>query len=47
MMEASIEGFFIKNIPRVDNEHADMLAKSMAQRLPLPVKVFFEVLRAP
>jgi hypothetical protein len=31
MMEASIEGFFIKNIPRVDNEQADMLAKSAAQ----------------
>jgi hypothetical protein len=29
-IEESFEGFFIKNIPRLDNEYADMLAKSMA-----------------
>lgn len=29
------------------NEHANMLAKSMAQGLPLPPGVFFEVLKAP
>jgi hypothetical protein len=35
-LEASFEGFSIKNIPRLDNEHADMLAKSTTQGLPLP-----------
>jgi ribonuclease HI len=29
-MEASFEGFSIKNIPRGENEHADLLAKSAA-----------------
>jgi hypothetical protein len=29
-MEASFEGFSVKNIPRMDNEHADILAKSVA-----------------
>jgi ribonuclease HI len=27
-MEASFEGFSVKNIPRGENEHADLLAKS-------------------
>jgi ribonuclease HI len=40
-LEASFEGFFVKNIPRVENEHADLLAKSSAQGLPLPSEVFF------
>jgi ribonuclease HI len=35
-LEASFEGFSVKNIPRGENEHADLLAKSVAQRLPLP-----------
>jgi ribonuclease HI len=35
-MEASFEGFSVKNIPRGENEHADLLAKSAAQGLPLP-----------
>jgi ribonuclease HI len=30
MLEASFEGFSIKNIPRGENEHADLLAKSVA-----------------
>ena len=46
-MEESFEGFFGKNIPRPDNEHTDMLAKLVAQGLPLPLEVFFEVLKAP
>jgi ribonuclease HI len=29
-MEASFEGFSVKNIPRGENEHADLLAKSAA-----------------
>jgi ribonuclease HI len=29
-IEASFEGFFVKNIPRGENEHADLLAKSAA-----------------
>jgi ribonuclease HI len=36
-MEASFEEFSVKNIPRGDNEQADLLAKSAAQRLPLPL----------
>jgi hypothetical protein len=31
----------------VENEHADLLAKSAAQGLPLPSKVFFETIKAP
>jgi ribonuclease HI len=46
-LEASFEGFSVKNIPRGENEHADLLAKSAAQGLPLPSKVFFETIRAP
>jgi hypothetical protein len=46
-MEASFEGFSVKNILRGENEHADLLAKSAAQRLPLPSKVFFETIKAP
>jgi ribonuclease H / adenosylcobalamin/alpha-ribazole phosphatase len=46
-MEASFEGFSVKNIPRGDNEHADLLAKSAAHGLPLPSEVFFETLKAP
>jgi hypothetical protein len=45
-LEASFEGFFVKNIPRGENEHAD-LAKSEAQGLPLPLEVFFETIKAP
>jgi ribonuclease HI len=46
-MEASFEGFSVKNIPRGEKEHADLLAKSAAQGLPLPSEVFFETLKAP
>jgi ribonuclease HI len=46
-LEASFEGFSVKNIPRGENEHADLLAKSAAQWLPLPLKVFFETIKAP
>jgi ribonuclease HI len=46
-MEASFTGFSVKNIPRGENEHADLLAKSAAQWLPLPSEVFFETLKAP
>jgi ribonuclease HI len=46
-MEASFEGFSVKNISRGDNEQADLLAKSAAQGLPLPIEVFFETLKAP
>jgi ribonuclease HI len=46
-MEASFKAFFVKNIPRGDNEQADLLAKSAAQGLPLPTEVFFETLKAP
>jgi ribonuclease HI len=46
-IEASFEGFSVKNIPRGENEHADLLAKSAAQRLPLPSEVFFETIKAP
>jgi hypothetical protein len=46
-MEASFEGFSLKNIPRGENEHADLLAKSAAQGLLLPSEVFFETIKAP
>jgi hypothetical protein len=46
-LEASFEGFSIKNIPRGENEHANLLAKSAAQGLPLPSEVFFETIKAP
>jgi hypothetical protein len=46
-MEASFEGFSVKNIPRGENEHADLLAKSAAQGLPLPSEVFFETIKTP
>jgi ribonuclease HI len=46
-LEASFEGFSVKNIPRGENEHANLLAKSAAQGLPLPSKVFFETIKAP
>ena len=46
-MEASFEGFSVKNIPRGENEHADLLAKSATQGLQLPSEVFFETLKAP
>jgi hypothetical protein len=46
-LEASFEGFSVKNIPREESEHADLLAKSAAQGLPLPSEVFFETIKAP
>jgi ribonuclease HI len=46
-LEASFKGFSVKNIPRGENEHADLLAKSVAQGLPLPSEVFFETIKAP
>jgi hypothetical protein len=46
-LEASFEGFSVKNIPRGENEHADLLAKSAAQGLPIPSEVFFETIKAP
>jgi ribonuclease HI len=46
-LEASFEGFSVKNISRGENEHADLLAKSAAQGLPLPSDVFFETIKAP
>jgi ribonuclease HI len=46
-LEASFEGFSVKNIPRGENEHADLLAKSVAQGLPLPSEVFFQTIKAP
>jgi ribonuclease HI len=46
-LEVSFEGFSVKNISRGENEHADLLAKSAAQGLPLPSEVFFETIKAP
>jgi ribonuclease HI len=45
-LEASFEGFSVKNISRGENEHADLLAKSAAQGLPLPSEVFFKIIKA-
>jgi ribonuclease HI len=46
-MEVPFEGFPVKNIPRGDDEQANLLAKSAAQGLLLPPKVFFETLKEP
>jgi hypothetical protein len=46
-LEASFKGFFVKNIPRGENEHANLLAKSAAHGLPLPSEVFFETIKTP
>jgi ribonuclease HI len=46
-LQASFEGFSVKNIPRGENEHADLLAKSAAHGLPLPLEVFIETIKAP
>jgi ribonuclease HI len=46
-LEASFEGFSVKNIPRGENGHADLLAKLAAQGLPLPSEVFFETIKSP
>jgi ribonuclease HI len=46
-LEASFEGFSVKNISRGENEHVDLLAKSAAQGFPLPSDVFFETIKAP
>jgi ribonuclease HI len=46
-LEASFEAFSVKNIPRGKNEHADLLAKSAAQGLPLPSEVYFVTIKAP
>ena len=37
----------MKKIPRSENEEADALAKAASQGAPLPLAVFFEVLKAP
>jgi hypothetical protein len=37
----------MKNIPRLDNEHTDIMAKSTAQGLILPPEGLFEILKAP
>jgi ribonuclease HI len=46
-LEASFEGFSVKNNPRGESEHADLLVKSAAQGLPLPSEVFFKTIKAP
>jgi ribonuclease HI len=46
-LEASFEGFSVKTYPKGGNEHADLLAKSAAQGLPVPSEVFFETIKAP
>jgi hypothetical protein len=46
-MEASFEGVSVKNIPKGENEHADLLAKPVTQGLPIPLEVFFETIKAP
>jgi hypothetical protein len=47
LQEASFEGFYVKNIPRGENEDVDLLAKSASPGLPLPLDVFFETIKAP
>jgi hypothetical protein len=47
ILKTDSQVFSVKNIPRGENEHADLLAKSAAQGLPLPLEVFFETIKAP
>jgi hypothetical protein len=46
-LEASFEGFSVKNIPMGENKHSNLLSKSTAQGIPLPSDVFFETIKAP
>jgi ribonuclease HI len=46
-LEASFQGFSVKNIPRGENELADLLDKSTVQGLPLPSEVFLKKIKAP
>jgi ribonuclease HI len=46
-LEASFESFSVKNIPRGENEHADLSAKSAAHGLPQSSEMFFETIKAP
>jgi hypothetical protein len=39
--------FLSKISTRGENEHTDLLAKSAAQGLPLPLEVFFETIKEP
>jgi hypothetical protein len=41
-MEAYFEGFLVKNIARLDNEHDNMLAKYVAHGLPVPQKYYLK-----
>lgn len=45
--EKLFQGFIVTHIPHADNEEADTLAKAAAQGLPVPPKVFSEVLTFP
>jgi ribonuclease HI len=40
-MEASFEGFSVKNVPRGENEHADLLAKPLSTITPATIQKFF------
>jgi ribonuclease HI len=46
-LEASFEGFSVKNIPKGENEHSYLLAKPAAHGIPLPSEVFFDTIKAP
>jgi hypothetical protein len=44
-MEKFFFGFMVKKIPRDQNNEADMRAKAVAQKEPLPPNVFYKVLK--
>jgi hypothetical protein len=46
-LEASFEGFSVKNIPRGENEHVDLLANSWPRGSLYIRKYFFETIKAP
>jgi hypothetical protein len=46
-LEASFEGFSVKNIPRGENEHVDLLANSRPRGSLYIRKYFFETIKAP
>ena len=46
-MEKDFKGFNIVHIPRTQNGEADLLAKAVARKEPLPPDVFFEYITEP
>jgi ribonuclease HI len=46
-LERRFKGVTLKHIPRAKNREADELVKAAANNLPLPVDIFYQVIRTP